>query len=245
MRCYPQIKICGLTIPEEAAACAALGAHAIGLVFYPPSPRHVTIEQAAAITAALPSHVCAVGVFVDPEWEMLGRAITQGRLGAVQLHGNEPQELIDRVREHFGVTVIKSLFAARAPRVDDAARYAVPAFLVECGRGALPGGNALAWDWGAAADFARMYPTVLAGGLAPDNVAEAIIAVRPAAVDASSGLETCPGRKDSVQVERFITAVRRTENHYTESGIRMKNIFERTGTKPSITKGEPECPNSL
>jgi phosphoribosylanthranilate isomerase len=222
----PQIKICGLTLPEEAAACAALGADAIGLVFYPPSPRHVDPQLAAAVAAVLPPQVCAVGVFVDPSWELLCEAIAAARLGAVQLHGAETQALIDRVRERFGVKVIKGLFATRQPRLADADRYCVQAFLVECGRGAQPGGNALTWNWESAAAFARIHPTVLAGGLTPDNVTVAITAALPAAVDASSGLEAAPGRKDLGKVERFIVAVRQTRELYAQAGIQTQPVFE-------------------
>jgi phosphoribosylanthranilate isomerase len=224
-RQHPQIKICGLTVPEEAAGCAALGADAIGLVFYPPSPRYLEFKQAAAITAILPAHVCAVGVFVDPTRQMLSEAIAKCRLGAVQFHGNEPQALIDQVRAHFDIKVIKCLFHARAPRIEDAGQYSVSAFLVECGHGAQPGGNASAWDWAAAAAFARSHPTVLAGGLTPDNVALALSAARPDAVDASSGLEISPGRKDLGKVERFVAAVRQSREMYEQSSIRLKHIF--------------------
>lgn len=222
----PQIKVCGLTVPEEAAACAAMGADAIGLVFYPPSPRHLELERAAAVASALPSHVGVVGVFVEPTWELLSAAVAGCRLSAVQLHGRETQDFIDRVHQELGVKAIKGLFAARAPRLADAGRYSVPAFLVECGRGPQPGGNALAWDWGAAADFARRHTMILAGGLTPDNVAEAIAAALPAAVDASSGLEAAPGRKDLRRVERFIAAVGRTGDLYARNGIALQPVFQ-------------------
>jgi phosphoribosylanthranilate isomerase len=221
----PQIKVCGLTVPEEAAACAAMGADAIGLVFYPPSPRHLELERAAAVASALPSHVSTVGVFVDPTWELLSEAIAACRLSAVQLHGSESQAFIDRVHQELDIKIIKGLFAAKAPRLTDAGQYSVSAFLVECGRGALPGGNALTWDWGAAADFARKHPTILAGGLMPDNVAEAIAAALPAAVDASSGLEAAPGRKDLRKVERFIAAIHRTDALYAHKRIGLRPVF--------------------
>jgi phosphoribosylanthranilate isomerase len=239
----PQIKICGLTVPEEASACADLGADAVGLVFYPPSPRHVTPHRAAAVADVLPPQVCAVGVFVDPSWELLCEAIAAARLGAVQLHGAETQALIDRVRERFGVKVIKGLFATRPPRLADADRYSAQAFLVECGRGAQPGGNALTWDWEAAAAFARIQPTVLAGGLTPDNVGAAIAAALPDAVDASSGLEAAPGRKDLGKVERFIAAVRQTRNLYAQAGIRTRPVFKADSSTLSMQRGESECPS--
>lgn len=221
----PQIKVCGLTVPEEAAACAALGADAIGLVFFPPSPRHVTVDQAARITAALPAQVRAAGVFVDPGRELLAETIAGCGLQVVQLHGREAPELAAWVRQRFPVTVVKALFVTKAPSLEAAGQYDVAAYLVECGKGPLPGGNAMAWDWGAAADFARRHPTVLAGGLDADNVERAIAAALPAAVDASSGLEAAPGRKDLKKVERFVAAVRRTVERYRERNRPLTPLF--------------------
>ena len=221
----PQIKICGLTVPEEATACAALGADAIGLIFFPPSPRNLALDQAARIVAALPAHVRATGVFVDATRAFLAEAIERCGLRVVQLHGNEPPDLAVWLQGQFQVKVIKALFATKAPHLDEAGRYAVAAYLVECGKGPLPGGNAMAWDWGAAADFIRRHPTVLAGGLDPDNVGRAIAAALPDAVDASSGLEATPGRKDLKKVEQFITAVRRAAEFYQDQGKRPTAIF--------------------
>ncbi|MBI5062748.1 MAG: phosphoribosylanthranilate isomerase [Desulfatitalea sp.] len=221
----PQIKVCGLTVPDEAAACAALGADAIGLVFFPPSPRHVTLDQAARITAALPARVRAAGVFVDAEREFLAEAIAGCGLHVVQLHGRETAELAAWLRERFQVTVVKALFVTKVPPLTAAAQYVVAAYLVECGQGPLPGGNAIAWDWGAAADFARRHPTILAGGLDADNVGRAIAAALPEAVDASSGLEAAPGRKDLKKVERFVAAVRGTAKLYRERPKPLTAIF--------------------
>lgn len=225
MRSYPQIKICGLTNAEEAVACAQLGADAIGLVFFPRSPRHVEAEQAAAITAALPPGVTPVGVFVNPDWRFLDTVVKQCKLGGVQLHGNETPELARRVADELGVKVFKALFTGKSPGLDAANGFSVNAYLVECGKGPLPGGNAEVWNWAAAADFARNHPTVLAGGLRSDNVAQAVRAALPAAVDASSGLEATPGRKDLKKVEAFIGAVRETYPFYLETGVHPQLVF--------------------
>ncbi|MDA8138999.1 MAG: phosphoribosylanthranilate isomerase [Desulfobacteraceae bacterium] len=222
---HPQIKICGLTIPEQAADCARLGADAIGLVFYPPSPRNLELELAAEIAAALPDRVRRVGVFVNPEWRLLAAAIDRCGLAVVQLHGSEPPELAQRIQTEFSLKVIKALFTAKAPDLTAAGKYQVGGFLVECGKGPLPGGNAETWDWGAAADFARRYPMVLAGGLSPVNVAQAIQATLPAAVDASSGLESAPGHKDIDKVRRFIAAVRTTESFYKGQNATPDSVF--------------------
>jgi phosphoribosylanthranilate isomerase len=221
----PQAKICGLTVPEEASAIAALGAAAIGLVFYPPSPRNVDLDQARQIQAVLPAHVPAVGVFVDPDWDFLCRAVKTSGLGAIQFHGNESPELVDQARRTFSIPVIKGLFAARQPTIMDAGRYDAQAFLVEAGRGVLPGGNAETWDWAAAGPFARSHHTILAGGLNPDNVAHAVTACLPDAVDASSSLEIAPGRKDLEKVKRFLTAVERTAGIYDREKKMPCRIF--------------------
>ena len=221
----PQVKVCGLTVPAEAAACARLGADAIGLVFFPPSPRNVSLEQASAVSAALPADVARVGVFVDPDWDFLMEAIREGGLTGVQLHGAEPPDIVARLVSKGTVKVYKALFASKLPGMDQAPSYNPAAFLVECGQGVLPGGNAKTWDWGAAEPFARQYPTILAGGLSPDNAAEAIAAALPAAVDASSGLEAAPGRKDLAKVARFIEAVRHTSGLYAAVGRVINPVF--------------------
>ena len=210
----PQVKICGLTVPEQARQCAQLGADAIGLVFHPPSPRHLSISQAAAITQALPPHVAAVGVFVNPALDFLEAVIEACALSIIQLHGNEPPELLDQISDAFHIPVIKALFASREPGLNHATRFHAAAYLVECGKGPLPGGNAETWDWGSARDFAQVYPTVLAGGLAAHNVVQAIGACLPDAVDASSGLEASPGRKDLDKVSQLLNNVKKTASLY-------------------------------
>ncbi len=215
-RYYPQIKICGITRPDQAIACAQLGADAIGLVFYEKSPRNVTLEQAAAITAVLPPHVAAVGVFVDPDQEALIRTVDQCRLDIVQLHGSESPGFIAGLCKNLDTKIIKALFTARPPVLADAGNYDAAGYLVECGKGRLPGGNAMAWDWAVAKGFGRRYPLVLAGGLTPGNVPTAISACMPDAVDASSALEAGPGVKDLKKVAQFIARVHQTEPLYRD-----------------------------
>ena len=225
-RRFPQVKVCGLTDPVQARACADLGADAIGLVFYPPSPRHVSVEKAAAICAALPRSVIPTGVFVDPQWEHLVETVSGCGLKAVQLHGRESPELAQRIASELGVKTIKALFSAKAPGLDRAEDFKVDAFLVECGLGALPGGNARTWNWGAARTFAQRHPTLLAGGLDPDNLSQAIAACLPDGVDASSGLERAHGDKDLQKVERFITNLRQTAHLYATAGKSPCPIFQ-------------------
>lgn len=203
-----QAKICGLTDPGEAAAVAALGADAIGFVFFPKSPRHLTDENARAVAEALPTTMSRIGVFVDEDVDTVLRKVELCGLTGVQLHGRETPEMVERLRDE-GLTVLKGLFASRKPGFDEAGPYSPSAFLVECGKGALPGGNAKAWDWSSARALGRGRPLVLAGGLTPDNVIEAVREALPDAVDVSSGVEASPGRKDLKRVRAFLEALAR------------------------------------
>jgi len=203
-----QIKICGLTNPEEAVGCAALGADAIGLVFYPKSPRNLTEAQAKDIVSVLPNHIKTVGVFVNETFSEIMRKVEFCGLNAVQLHGQESPELVRQLRDEE-LIVIKGLYTERSPFLKDASDYEASAFLAECGKGILPGGNAMTWNWSEAKSFGEKYPLILAGGLSAENVSHAIAAGQPDAVDISSGVESAPGRKDLVKAGAFIHAVSR------------------------------------
>ncbi|MGM0453215.1 MAG: phosphoribosylanthranilate isomerase, partial [Thermodesulfobacteriota bacterium] len=203
-----QIKICGITTPDDAMACTALGADAVGLVFYPQSPRYVTAGRAADISTALPPAVARVGVFVNEPFDTIMDKVETCGLTAVQLHGQESAAQVRQLSQS-GVRVIKALFINKAPLVETAPKYTdAAAFLVECAGGKLPGGNATTWDWAAARPFVEHYPTVLAGGLCPENAASAIDAACPDAVDISSGVEASPGQKDYNKVQTFVHTVR-------------------------------------
>jgi phosphoribosylanthranilate isomerase len=201
-----QVKICGLTRVDEAVACAELGAAAVGCVFYEKSPRRVTSVLAREIRRALPAEIACVGVFVDEPCERIMAVAAETGISAVQLHGNEAPDLVQRLRRE-GLFVIKALFADRRPSLNEAPRHPASAFLIECGKGPLPGGNALAWHWGLAGPFAHRHPLILAGGLTPENAAQAFGAAYPDALDVSTGVETAPGRKDLRKVAQFIAAV--------------------------------------
>jgi len=212
----PQIKICGLTKIEEAVQCAEKGANAIGLVFYSKSPRHVSNDLAKNICSALPPGVKKTGVFVDTEYTDIMRAVDFCRLDAVQLHGTEPPSLVNKLIEQK-LIVIKALFISRYPKLKHAAEYNASAFLVEMGKGKLPGGNALPWNWSEAGEYGKDFPLILAGGLSPENIIDAIKSCSPDAVDISSGVELSPGRKDINKVKAFVD-----------------NVFNYTGTKKLI-----------
>lgn len=202
-----QVKICGLKTPEIAVQCAKLGADAIGLVFFPKSPRHINDDAARSICEALPTWVQKVGVFVDESENFVLKKVRYCGLTAVQLHGQETPEIVQRLRDQ-GLIVIKGLFASRPPFLDAAPNYDPDGFLVECGKGVLPGGNAAVWDWASVKNFGRQHPMILAGGLSPENLAKAITTAEPDAVDVSSGVESAPGIKDLEKAKAFIATAK-------------------------------------
>ena len=202
----PQVKVCGLTRVENALECIALGADAIGCIFYPKSPRHVTDDDARDICRAVSSSAVRVGVFVNETFSLIMKKVQRCLLDAVQLHGQESPELVNRLRKE-NLNVIKTLFLNSKPAFENAKDYEPSAFLVECGNGVLPGGNAVSWDWEKARHLVENYPVILAGGLSPENVSDAVKQSTSDAVDVSSGVEFSPGLKDTGRVEAFIQAV--------------------------------------
>lgn len=233
----PQVKICGLTRVDEAVACARAGADAIGLVFYPPSPRHVSVATAGEIAAALPPAVAKVGVFVDAPKDTVLETVRAAGLTAVQLHGGETPAMVAELKA-TGLMVIKALFAAKAPGVELADTFGADAVLFEQGAGRLPGGNAEIWDYSLArrsglirrSDLGRKQtlgpPLILAGGLAPDNVTGAIAKARPDAIDLSSGVEASPGRKQIELVKSLMAAVDACGSQYGDTAVQaLRRIF--------------------
>jgi indole-3-glycerol phosphate synthase/phosphoribosylanthranilate isomerase len=208
----PLVKVCGLTRPDEAVACAELGAEAIGLVFYLKSPRHVTTAQATDICRALPDSIITTGVFVDASFEFIMEQVKTCGLKAVQLHGNEPPKMVEHLKNQ-GLMVFKALFAGKEPHIDKADQYrAASAILVEYGKGPLPGGNAETWDWSCAKETGENQRLIIAGGITPENVASVIASTSPWAVDVSSGVEIAPGRKDIDRVKGLIDAVQKNNS---------------------------------
>lgn len=199
------LKICGLTNPADARLCAEVGAAALGAVFYPPSPRNVTPERAGEVFADIPPDVARVGVFVDATAADILRAARIAGLGVAQLHGAEPPTLAAELLA-AGLRVLKVLRGGDLAA--EAARYpAGTRFLVECGRGALPGGNGAVWDWSAARALAPL-PFALAGGLSPNNLTVAAAASGACFFDLSSSVESAPGRKDPARVLAAVAATR-------------------------------------
>lgn len=221
----PQVKICGLTRVDEAVACVRAGADAIGLVFYPPSPRHVSAATAGEIAAALPPAVAKVGVFVDETKDNVIETARVVGLTAVQLHGGETPAMVAELKA-AGLKVIKALFAAKAPGLELADTFGADAVLFEQGAGRLPGGNAETWDYGLARRSDLGPPLILAGGLAPANVASAIAKAKPDAIDLSSGVEASPGRKQIELVKSLMAAVDACGSPYGDTSAQaLRRIF--------------------
>ena len=204
-----RVKICGITRPEHARAAAGAGADAIGLMFYEASPRYVTPARAREVCAALPPLVSVVGVFVNPEPRDVETVVEGLPVGLIQFHGEEPPELCARA----GRPYVKAVRVRTGEDiVTAAARYPdARALLLDAHHDALWGGTGARFDWDVVpADVGR--PIVLAGGLKPENVADAIRRVRPFAVDVSGGVESAPGEKDSRSIERFMKEVAGAES---------------------------------
>lgn len=201
----PRIKICGLRDVATAKATAALGADAIGLVFFEASPRHVSINTAHEIVAALPPFVSTVGLFVDAEPALVEGVLRTLPLDLLQFHGDEPPEYC----RAFGRPYIKAVrMKPGLDLVELADRYAdARGLLCDAYSPAAPGGTGERFDWGLLPANLPL-PLILSGGLTPDNVGEAIETVRPWAVDVSSGVESGRGIKDPNRIAQFISAAR-------------------------------------
>jgi phosphoribosylanthranilate isomerase len=199
-----RIKVCGLTRPADAAMVEAAGVDAVGVIFAPGSRRRVDLAQAAEVLAPLGPFVARVGVFVAPSPAEVDRAIARLRLQAVQLHGAWDPEVADVVRGR--AALVRAVAWRPDLDVDEVAGWAVDAVLID---GPQPGSGA-PFAWSEAAALARLPRWLLAGGLDPANVAEAIVRLRPDAVDVASGVESAPGVKDPGKVAAFVAAVRGT-----------------------------------
>ncbi len=207
----PRIKICGITTPEAGEHAVEAGAWAIGLVFWPGSPRAVSLAAAAEIAAPLRRRAELVGVFVDATLdEVVGTAEAVG-LTWIQLHGHEGPSFCEAAARRAGVKVLKAArIGAKADvQAVDAFRN-VDAHLLDAFRAGEPGGTGESFDWELATERRSDLPLVLAGGLTAETVAAGIARTRPWAVDVSSGVEAAPGVKDPERVEAFVAAVRAT-----------------------------------
>lgn len=207
------VKICGLTQRAHLTAAVEAGARYLGLVFFPRSPRAVTPARAAALTAEVPVGVARVGLFVDPEDALIDATLAQVPLDIIQLHGQETPDRVAAVRRLTGLPVMKAVGIASAEDLPQLTDYGLVAdmLLVDAKPApdaALPGGNGLAFDWRLLQGRRWLRPWMLAGGLTPANVAEAVRLTRAPAVDVSSGVESAPGVKDKRLIADFVAAAR-------------------------------------
>lgn len=202
-----RVKFCGITNIDDAAEAVRLGAWAIGLIHWEPSVRKVDPAEAVEIAAAFRRKAEIVGVFVNPTLEEVTRAVENEQLSMVQLNGEEGASFCAEVGRRTGVKVIKAIHVASAADIHAGEAYRwVDYHLFDRKSKALPGGTGETFDWDLLRNHRSEVPTILAGGLKPDNVAEAVEIVRPYAVDVASGVEAEPGRKDHAKMAAFYEA---------------------------------------
>ena len=200
-----RVKICGITNIADGLAAAEAGADMIGLMFYDGSPRHITLTQAAEISRALPPFVMRVGVFVNPEPDFVLRAIADCNLTLLQFHGDETSEFCTQ----FGLMSLKAIRVRDAESLVQLENFDTSAFLLDAHSKSGLGGTGEKFNWELAVEAQKFgKPIFLAGGLTPENVADAVQQVRPFAVDVSSGVESAPGKKDAAKVRAFIVAAK-------------------------------------
>jgi phosphoribosylanthranilate isomerase len=195
-----RVKICGITNLDDALLAVTAGADALGFVFYEQSPRYLPPARAAAIIAQLPPFIQTVGLFVDAEPDQVNWTANFCGLDLIQLHGNEPPDYYVDIERRL----LKAFRIRDAASLEPLGRYAVAGYLLDAWVPGVPGGTGQTFNWELALAAKKFGPIILAGGLTPDNVRQAVAQVQPYAVDVSSGVEAAPGRKDAVRVREFI-----------------------------------------
>jgi len=201
-----KIKICGITNLADATAAVEAGADALGFIFYEQSPRHVQIECVAKIVQKLPLWVLKVGVFVNPDPELVMTALGNCGLNLLQFHGEESPEFC----KSFGVMSMKAFRIKDAESLQQIPDYRTDIYLLDSYVAGKQGGTGEGFDWSLAVEAKKFgKPIFLAGGLTPKNVAEVVQKVQPYGVDVSSGVETSPGKKDHSKIWKFIEAARK------------------------------------
>jgi phosphoribosylanthranilate isomerase len=208
-------KICGLSTPEAVDAAVRHGASHVGFIVFPPSPRHVAADQAAALAARLPAHIASVGVFVDPAPALLDEMLARVPLKVIQIHGHESPAFAASLRARYGVEVWKAIPVRARADLARAGAYAGAADRILYDAkppegAALPGGMGLRFDWALLdrdGGFTHPLPWLLSGGIDAGNVAEAVRITGASAVDVSSGVESAPGVKDVDKIAGFLQSV--------------------------------------
>jgi phosphoribosylanthranilate isomerase len=204
-------KICGLSTPETLDAAVRHGARFVGFVSYPKSPRHISTDTMRALGARVPQTVTRVGLFVDPDDALLDEKLATGALDLLQLHGSEAPERVAAIRRRTGKPVMKVIKVGTPADVErGVAAYVSVAdrLMFDTADGTLPGGNAKAFDWSFLSGRTVPLPWLLAGGLTPDNVAEAVRVTGAPAVDVSSGVESSRGVKSVDLIRAFLARVK-------------------------------------
>ena len=209
------VKICGLSTPETVATAVAAGADMVGFMFYPRSPRNVSVETSAALADLARGRAAIVAVMVDPTDEALETIAAGLKPDLLQLHGSESAERVSQIRQRFGIPVMKVLAIATSQDLAPIPEYAglVDGFLFDAKpppstAHSLPGGNGISFDWRLVKGLEPGKPALLSGGLNASNVADAIRLTGMGGVDVSSGVESRPGEKDPAMIEAFIAAAR-------------------------------------
>ena len=203
-----RVKICGITNLDDAAEAVRLGAWAIGLIHHEESPRSVDPAAAASIAAAFRRKCEVVGVFVNPELDDVARAVEDSSLTMIQLNGEEGPSFCAEVARKTGVKVVKAIHVASAADIHAAEAFRTDLHLFDRRARGLWGGTGESFDWGLLRERRSQVPAVVAGGLRPENVAEAISVTHPWAVDVASGVEAEPGRKDHAAMAAFFEAAK-------------------------------------
>lgn len=205
-----KVKICGIKTPDAMTAALESGADFVGFVFHSASPRHIEIEVAAYLSSYVPDHVTVTGLFVDPTDEILSQTLENVRIDLIQLHGNETPERVAAIKTKFGKPVMVALSISTPEDLEQAKAYKDADWLLFDAKGTadMPGGNGLTFDWQLLDGLTIDKPWMLAGGLTPDNVGEAIRLTHPHAVDVSSGVEASRGVKDPAKIRAFIEAAK-------------------------------------
>ena len=210
------IKICGLTRPEDADLAAELGAWAVGINFWDQSPRYVPLDQAVELGSLLKRRTQVVGVFVNPTLEEVAKAVEDAHLNMVQLHGDEGVQFCSEVARKTGAKVIKAFPVASSADVHNAEAFRTDYHLFDTAAPSkIRGGTGQAFDWAHMAKRHSEIPAILAGGINPENAAEAIEVAQPFAIDVASGIESDPGVKDAVL---------------------MRALFEATGNREAVAE---------
>ncbi len=202
-----KVKICGLSTPESITVAIENKADFVGLVFYNPSPRHLEIDVAKYLCSQIPDTIHKVGLFVNPNDNYLTQVLNEIPLDYIQLHGDESPAQVHEIKHKYNLPVIKSFAIENLQDLDAVQNYESIAdwYLFDAKGEKLPGGNGIAFDWTILKNFKSDTPWMLAGGLTPDNVQQALSIITPDAVDVSSGVETnSQGEKDSDKIRSFI-----------------------------------------